>query len=285
MSITTAEILDRIAELRARQEEFCVVTVVRTENATSAKAGAKAVVTKDGTLHGFIGGTCVQGAVGRVAAEVLASGAPKLIRVKPKDDPAEQAPNDGIELHGNACPSGGTVELFVEPMLMAPRCIICGTSPVAASLVALAKVMGYRTILAAPTDQANLIEGADHYVDGYNFSGIDISADDAVVVATQGRKDRDALHAALASDAVFVAMIGSRRKAAVLQADMVERGLSAARIAALRAPAGLDIGAIEPEEIALSIIGDIVRHRRSAVRENPVPIAGQVETIQKQPVE
>ena len=285
MSTTTAEILDRIAELRARQKEFCVVTVVRTENATSAKAGAKAVVTSDGTLHGFIGGTCVQGAVRRVAREVLGSGAPKLIRVKPRDDDEEPDSSEGIELHGSACPSGGTVELFIEPMLMAPRCIICGSSPVAATLVALSKVMGYRTVLAAPADQSEEIKGADRYVDGYEFGDINISTGDAVIVATQGRRDREALYAALASDAGFVAMIGSRRKAAALEADMVDRGISAERIAELRAPAGLDIGAIEPEEIALSIIGDIVRHRRSAVRGNPVPIAGQVEAKEKQPVE
>ncbi|MBE9552843.1 MAG: hypothetical protein IMF05_05195, partial [Proteobacteria bacterium] len=148
MSITSADILDRINDLRSRNEEFCVVTVVRTANVTSAKAGAKALVTSGGEIFGFVGGGCVTGAVKRVAAQVLASGEARLIRVKPKETVVEQLDADGVELHKSSCPSGGTVEMFIEPMQMAPRCIVCGASPVAASLVALAKAMGYRTVVA-----------------------------------------------------------------------------------------------------------------------------------------
>lgn len=267
MSITSAEILDRINALRSRNEEFCVVTVVRTANITSAKAGGKALVTSGGEIFGFVGGGCVTGAVKRVAAEVLASGAPRLIRVKPKEDVVEQLDADGVELHKSSCPSGGTVELFIEPMLMAPRCIVCGASPVAASLVALAKAMGYRTVVAALEEDHVRLPGADSYIAGFELDAVNPVAGDAIVVSTQGKRDREALHAALSTDARYVSFVGSRRKAATLIAALREKGLTEQQIGRLKAPAGLDIGAIEPEEIALSIMGEIVNRRRRAVRD------------------
>ena len=261
----TTDILDRIAELRARSEDFCLVTVVRTQNATSAKAGAKAIITKSGEWIGYVGGACVQGAAERAARDALSAGAPRLIRVKPKEDVLEQLDADGVELHKSSCPSGGTVELFIEPTLTAPRCLICGTSPVAVSLLALLKAMGYRTIHAAAARQDIGPARADVNVAGYDFSHLDISARDFIIIATQGKRDREALAAALESDARFVAFVGSRRKAAALRTEIAENGLPSRRIERLRAPAGLDIGAIEPEEIAISIIGDIVQSRRSTM--------------------
>ena len=266
MSMTSADILDRINDLRSRNEEFCVVTVVRTANVTSAKAGAKALVTSGGEIFGFVGGGCVTGAVRRVAAQVLASGAPRLIRVKPKEDVVEQLDADGVELHKRSCPSGGTVELFIEAMQMAPRCIVCGASPVAASLVALANAMGYRTLVAALAEDHERAPGADSYLAGFDLAAANLLAGDAIVVSTQGKRDREALHAALATDADYVAFVGSRRKAAALKTAIREKGLAAERVERLKAPAGLDIGAIEPEEIALSIMGEIVSRRRQAMR-------------------
>jgi xanthine dehydrogenase accessory factor len=267
MSITSAEILDRINALRSHNEEFCVVTVVRTANVTSAKAGGKALVTSGGEIFGFVGGGCVTGAVKRVAAEVLAAGAPRLIRVKPKEDVVEQLDADGVELHKSSCPSGGTVELFIEPMMMAPRCIVCGASPVAASLVALARAMGYRTVVAALEEDHGRLPGADNYIAGFDLDAANPAAGDAIVVATQGKRDREALHAALSSDARYVSFVGSRRKAATLIGALREKGMPEKPISRLKAPAGLDIGAIEPEEIALSIMGEIVNRRRRAQRD------------------
>ncbi len=278
MSTTAADIANRIEELRARQEEFCVVTVVRTENATSAKAGAKAVVTRGGEIYGFVGGGCVQGAVQRVADEILTSGTPRLIRVKPKEEVVDRLDSDGVELHKSSCPSGGTVDLFMEPMLMAPRCFVCGASPVAAALIVLASAMGYRTVAAALEADHGRLAGADLYVDGFDLAPLEPKPQDAIIVATQGKRDREALQAALSTTAEYVAMIGSRRKAATLKAELSNKGISPERLGALHAPAGLDIGAIEPEEIALSIIGEIIRHRRQKLRQDEAgggPLAQQ----------
>ncbi len=248
MSPTLATTLSRIDHLRQQGEEFCVATVVRTANATSAKAGAKAVVTSDGIIHGFIGGGCVQGAVRRAALDVLKSGEPRLIRVKPKDEVGGTTDQDGTELHGSSCPSGGTVEFFLEPTRQRMRLLILGGTPVAAALRQLGEAMGFQTM-------------DNHQDEDGEPNPLDLRDRDAVVVATQGKRDRQSLERALLSNAGYVGMIGSRKKVATLL-DQIGDTVSNSRKQGLRGPAGLDLGAIEPEEIALSVLAEIVGWRR-----------------------
>jgi xanthine dehydrogenase accessory factor len=265
MSNQTRQILELMDEMRQAGRDFCAVTVVRTANATSAKAGAKAIVTDDGAVHGFVGGSCVRGAVRRAALDALAANLPRLIRVKPKEDVEAAVDVDGVELHKSSCPSGGTVDLFLEPMRQPVRLVVCGASPVAASLVPLAQSMGYHVIVAAPAERHADIPGASAYVDGFALDNLALEPCDAVVVATQGSRDREALAAALATRAGYIGMVGSRRKIGKLR-DETRHDVPPERLAALHGPAGLDIGAIEPEEIAISILGEIVRERRLANR-------------------
>jgi len=268
------DLLALMASLLQRGEEFCVATVVRTENATSAKAGAKAIVLADGTIRGFLGGGCVQGAVRRTAAAVLKDGTPRLIRVKPEDDVARATDSDGTELHRSACPSGGTVDMFVEPMRRAPRIIVCGASPVAKALADLGPRLGYRIALSAPAEDHDDFAAAEERVAGFDLTPLAVTEDDWIVVATQGKRDREALAAALGSAAAYVAFVGSRRKAATLTAQLRGQGdLGDARLARLKAPAGLDIHAIEPAEIALSILAEIVARRRAGLRQGVSPVA------------
>jgi xanthine dehydrogenase accessory factor len=263
MSLTLAATMSLIEDLRRRGEDFCLVTVIRTADATSAKAGAKAVVTREGTLHGFIGGGCVQGAATRTALAVMQAGEPRLIRVRPKD--RQDGDAEGLELHDSHCPSGGTVDLFLEPMLQRTRIVICGTSPVATTLARLARSIGYETVVAAPAADHARIAEADRRVDGFDLSGIDLRAQDAVVVATQGRRDREALKAALLSPASYVGMVGTRAKIGKLLERLAGDVPEALR-RRLHGPAGIDIGAIDPEEIALAILGEIVQERRRPQR-------------------
>jgi len=264
MSITLQQTLALMERLRGAGDEFCVVTVVRTADATSAKAGAKAVVTADGTLHGFVGGGCVTGATCRVALEVLAQNAPRLIRVRPGEQITGPVDADGVEQHRSGCPSGGTVELFLEPFRQQRRMVVCGTSPVAAAIARLAADTGYRVVCATRGGDA-APDGAHEHHGSFALQPLALTAQDAVVIATQGRGDRDALAAALASPAGYVGMVGSRRKVRVLL-ERLDPPPPESRLAALHAPAGLDIGAIEPEEIALAILGEVVRVRRHAVK-------------------
>jgi xanthine dehydrogenase accessory factor len=269
------KVLDLIGRLRQSGEDFCVVTVLRTAAATSAKAGAKAVVTREGNVHGFIGGGCVQGAVRRVGLEVIERGEPRLIRVKPNEDVKQEVDVDGVELHKSACPSGGTVDLFFEPMRQAPRIVICGTSPVALTLARLAAAMGYQAIVAAPAAELDVLEEDCQTWPGYDLGGLKIAGRDAIVVATQGKGDRAALKCALTSDAGYIGMVGSRTKIGKLTGQFTAE-VPAERIAALHGPAGLAIGAIDPEEIALSILSEIVQERRGAVKTG---VAADVDAI------
>ena len=271
MSKTITETFALIDSLRDRGEDFCLVTIVRTADATSAKAGAKAVVTIDGALHGYVGGACVTTAVKRVALEVLQAGAPKLIRVKPKEAVLEAVDVDGVDLYKSSCPSGGTADIFLEPMCHRPRLIICGASPVAMTLEKLSLAMGYETILAAHSNEnrtanENRTEGSEsRFHAGFDFSDLPLHSRDAIVVATQGVRDREALKAALTSDAGYVGMVGSHKKIAALM-SAIDLDLTHAQKARFHGPAGLRIDAIDPEEIALSILSEIVKVRREAIR-------------------
>ena len=250
------------ARLRAAGKSFCVATVVRSRAATAAKAGAKAIVAADGEIFGFIGGGCVAAAARRAAAAALAENAARLIRVKPGDEVFAAVDEDGVELHKSGCPSRGSIDLFIDPMHLPPLLAIFGSSPVAQDLAALAVCAGLRARLACGDNLPAAVEIA---ADSESLLA-GIGARDFVVVATQGEGDLSALKSALASAAGYAAMVASPAKARFLRAALLESGVAAARVAALHAPAGIHIHAIEPAEIAISILAEIVRWRRAAAR-------------------
>lgn len=254
--------LDLIESLRRNGQSFCVATIVRTKHATSAKPGAKAVVTEDGQLHGFLGGACVTGAVRKEGLAALETAEATMIRVRPKDEVIAPVDADGTTLHKSSCPSGGTVEIFLEPMKATRRLIVLGASPIALTLIDLAKAIGYRTVLGAADLAADPPENADVFFEKMADAAADAGPGDALVLSTQGRRDREALRAALASKAGYLGMVASRAKFQALARDMAKDGDLARRLDDMHAPAGLDIQAVEPEEIALSIMGQIVQMRR-----------------------
>jgi len=271
MSEEREDIIDCMARMKGDGQPFALATVVRTEDATAAKAGAKAVIRADGSVVGWIGGGCTQGAARKAAGQALLDGRPRLVRVYPKDRSPDGMEAEGVELHKSSCPSGGTIELFVEAILPRPCLIVAGASPTALALASLGRRSGFAVSVAAlPEDQANITE-ADARIVGFDLSGAVRVDTSFVVVATQGKRDREALAAALACGAPYVAFVGSRRKAATLKAAMIDQGLPAERVAGLHAPAGLDIGAATPEEIALSILAEITQERRKATRLESAP--------------
>lgn len=273
------DIIDCMARMKGDGQPFALATVIRTEDATAAKAGAKAVVRADGTVVGWVGGGCTLGAVRKAAAQTLSDGRARLIRVHPKERLAEGPAETGIELHKNACPSGGTVEVFIEPILPRPALIVAGGSPVARALADLGRRGGFAvTVAALPEDQPGFAE-ADARIEGFDLTQVLGIATGYVVVATQGKRDREALSAALSCGAPYVAFVGSRKKAETLRAAMVQMGVPADQVDSLRAPAGLDIGAATPEEIALSILAEIVQERRLVAR-SARPPAVQVEEVE-----
>jgi xanthine dehydrogenase accessory factor len=238
-----------------------VVTVVRTADATSAKAGAKALVTASGEILGHIGGGCVLGAVRNAAAQALKSGAVATIRVKPARDVISAFDTDGTPLHKSGCPSGGTIELLIEPYAPPPAVVVAGASPVAVAIGRIAHVTGYRVLHAARAEDHGLIAQAALVVDGFDLAPLDLTPQDFIVIAAQGKGDLEALRAALLSPATYVAMVASSRKAQTLLGRLRAEGIDEALLARLKSPAGLDLGGVDPEEIAVSVIAEIVQTR------------------------
>ena len=265
------EVMELVARLKGAEQAFVLATVVRTVSVTAAKAGAKAIIRPDGTIvAGWIGGGCARGAVLKAARDALADGAPRMVSVQPENlltelgvKPGEN--RDGVRFAQNMCPSKGTMDVFVEPVLPHPSLVILGASPVAMSLATQARQLGYHVTLAAPS--ADLVDtpDADTLIDSFELGELH-QARRFVVVSTQGKGDEAALRAALATEAAYHAFVGSRRKMAALREKLIAEGVEPKAIDRIKAPAGLDLGAITPEEIAMSILAEITIERRRGQR-------------------
>ncbi|MBL4667175.1 MAG: XdhC family protein, partial [Sneathiella sp.] len=179
--VTSRKTLDLIEKMRGQGKNFCIATVLRTADSTSARAGAKAVVTPEGDLHGFVGGGCVTGAVRRAALHSMQTGQPEMIRVKPKDMVVTNTDIDGVQLHKSSCPSGGTVDVFLEPMKAARTLVICGCSPIAQSILAVASSLDADVVVAALPEDHDKMVGAVQYLDGFNLGGLELQNQDAVI--------------------------------------------------------------------------------------------------------
>ncbi|AXT27869.1 XdhC family protein [Ruegeria sp. AD91A] len=251
--ILSSDLAEAAQELRDKDEPFAFATIVRTAGSTAAKPGAKALLSADGTiLQGWLGGGCTRGAVKRAALQALQDGTPQLVSVAPEDLLAEKGVAAGDEVDGtrfarNGCPSRGTVDIFIEPCLPSPQLVVMGASPVAQALSALAPQFHW-SVSSTP------VQGKPHQ-------------QCFVVVATQGQGDLDALKAALNTQPTYVAFVGSRRKYTSLAEKLGADGFEQAAIDGVKAPAGLNLGAVTPEEIALSILAQLVQDRRAAVKQ------------------
>jgi xanthine dehydrogenase accessory factor len=262
------DVLDIISTRKAAGEPFALATVVRTVAATAAKAGAKAVILPDGSIsEGWIGGGCARAAVLKAAKDALVDGKSRLVSVQPPDLLADHGVQAGDEQEGvrfakNLCPSQGTMDIFVEPVLPRPQVVVCGSSPVAVAIADLAKRANFAVTVCAPAAEQAAFDQADRRIEGYALP-VEEAGARYVVVSTQGRGDEAALLAALAVDVDYIGFVGSRKKAEALRQTLSQRNVPAERLAKLKAPAGLDLGAITPDEIAISILAEIVAVRRS----------------------
>ena len=265
------EVMDLVAQMKAAEEAFVLATVVRTVSVTAAKAGAKAIIRPDGTIvAGWIGGGCARGAVLKAAREALADGEPRMVSVQPENlleelgvKPGEM--REGVRFASNMCPSKGTMDIFVEPVMPHPSLVIFGASPVAMSLATQARQLGYHVTLAAPAADVAVAPDADVVGDGFALGELN-QARRFIVVSTQSKGDEAALRAAIATDAEYRAFVGSRRKMTALRETLVAPGIDPAALDRVKAPAGLDLGAITPEEIAMSILAEITVERRRGQR-------------------
>jgi xanthine dehydrogenase accessory factor len=233
----------RADELRAARTPFVVATVVRAQRPTSVHSGDAALVLGDGTIEGFVGGACAEQSVRLHALRALETGEALLLRILPGDDDAPEPDPPARVTVQNPCLSGGSLEIFLEPMLAPPRVMVVGETPIADAVVRLGSELDLATEQTWPGDDLEPAEG-----------------DLAVVIAAHGRDELRALRRALEADVPYVGLVASRVRGEAVRAELRAEGVDADR---LETPAGLDIGARTPEEIALSILARIVAVRRS----------------------
>jgi xanthine dehydrogenase accessory factor len=260
------DVLSLAAELSARGEPFVLATVVWRRSPSSGKEGATALITPDRRVRGWLGGACAEPTVVREALRALDEGFPRLMFLGPPEELAGHE-RDGVVTVPIACQSEGALEVYVEPVLPQPQLVAIGRSPAATTLAALADGLGWRS---AVIDEGG--DPADHPGAGRVFTTLDLAevgVDDRsyVVVATQGHYDEDALERALATPAAYVGLVASRKRAAAVLGYLHDRGMSEETLARVHAPAGLDLGHVATDEIAVAILAEIVQLRASGMLE------------------
>ena len=246
----------RAQELAAERAPFVVATVVRVERPASVEPGSTGLVQADGTIDGFIGGHCAQHSVRLHALEAMESERPVLLRIVP-DGPAEPIREEGSVTVTNTCLSGGALEVFLEPVLPAPRVLVAGDSPIVAALRKLGADVGLEMVAAQDITDGVLVP-----------SGADLG----LVVAAHGTDEVGTLRAGLEAGVRYVGLVASPRRGATVVEELRAEGVREELLAGLDTPAGLDIGARTPAEVALSILARIVEVRRAAA-EAPVNAA------------
>jgi len=252
----------KAAELAAHGKAFAVAIVVRVDGSSSARRGSKAIIDADGKLLlGWIGGGCAESAVRNEALRCLELGQPLVITLDMTD-----------ELLGVGMPCGGKMDVYIEPVMPKPELLIAGHGRIAETLAALAHLLGFRIVVNDPgADQASFPQAERVVAEDFDLNQTPVGCNTYVVIATQHKNDHRWLQKALDGDAAYVALVASQHRANLVLDYLGAEGVPAGKLARVFAPAGLDLGAATPEEIALSIMSQIVALRRGG-RSGPLHV-------------
>ncbi|MGH7469548.1 MAG: XdhC family protein [Longimicrobiales bacterium] len=278
-----ADLLLLASQLVKRGQPFALATVVRREAPSSAHVGDTGLVTHDGAFHGWVGGSCAQPTVVREALAALADHKSRLIALSPAPE-LDRRP--GVTPVAMTCLSGGSLDIFIEPVLPAPRLLVFGVSPIARALVRLGKSLGYTVDAIDPLADAATFPEADRVFAATELQSlVDANASWlCAVVATMGQWDEDAVRAALALEPDYLGVVASRTRYAQIRPLLEEDGINKEVLSAIRNPAGLNINAERPEEIALSILAEIIRSKNSAPSK-PLPVMASPEPSPAQAID
>lgn len=241
-------------ELEAAREPFAIVTVVRSEKPTSALPGAKAIINSTGKMFGFVGGQCTQSQVVSEALQCIETGKSKLVLISP--DMEQQDRNRGITVLPMTCQSGGTVELFIEPKLPRRPLVVIGDSPIAKAISQLAQHM--------EEFQVHHLYMDDDSPEKFKKNLQEILTPRAyVVVATMGLYDELSITALQDIELAYLGLIASPKRKNKVMEYLQAEGASEEFCSFISAPAGLDLGAIYPTEIAITVLAEIIQHKNS----------------------
>jgi xanthine dehydrogenase accessory factor len=260
------DVVDRAAELRRRGETFAVATVVRVEPPTSAQAGDKAVITADGKLWGWVGGSCSEGLVRREALVAMGDAQPRLVKIAPDESPDHQP---GVVSHLSTCPSAGRLDVFIDPQLPRPLLLVVGDTPAAHTLIKLGATIGYSTCAMHPGALPSDFPEANMVLASLDFAAAEPNASTWAVVATMGHYDEDAIEALLRYDVAYIGLVASRRRAATVLGVLQGRGIRG--LERVRRAADSSVGGSQ-EEIALATLAEIAAERHAHQRRYAIPV-------------
>jgi len=234
------QIIEKASELARKGERFALATVVWRQGPSSGHQGARAIITEDGEIHGWIGGACAEPVVIREGQKVIAEGEARLLLLGPADEFGHVP--EGMVVVPMACQSEGAMQLYVEPVQSSPHLVVVGHSPMASTLVDLAAVLGWRAEL----------------IDSDSFKKATVSRDAVVVVATQGHDDEDTLEHAIRAKPAFAGLVASHKRGDAVVGYLRDRGVSEDLLERVHVPVGLDLGHTSHTEIAVAILAELV---------------------------
>jgi len=255
------DIEDERANLHAEEKPFVIATVVAYKSPQSAKPGSKAIIKDDGSIDGWIGGGCVQPIVLREAKKALETGKPRLVSISP-----ESAHGDwkGVESYQMTCEGGGSLEIYLEPVLPKPELLIIGNSPIAQIVAGLGKLLDFNICVADPAANLERFPEAKLVLTDLEAARNRIGPESYVLIATMGTGDEEGLLAAVGTNPKYLGLVASKQKAKGLFQYLREKGTKAEELDGVRCPAGLELGGETLPEIALSVMAEITQLRRSA---------------------
>jgi xanthine dehydrogenase accessory factor len=270
------ELLEQVSTLKSQDKPFVLATVIACRPPTSAKPGAKAVIQADGSFYGWVGGSCAQPLVIQQSLQVLQQGRAQVIVLAPRPEEVDFG-LEGVVPISMTCQSEGTLAIFLEPFLPKPRLLVIGHSPTARSLVTLGHATGFHVSACDPSATKELFPDASALIQDLPALGGHLGPRSYVVVATMGHYDEEALEQVLTSGASYVGLVASPRRGRAVIEYLQGKGISSGALEKVKYPAGLDIGAETPEEIALSILTEIVQKMRS--EQDGTLLASETQTV------
>src|SRR5258705_795353 len=262
-----SDIVNQAGQLRDEEQPFVLATVVAYKSPQCGKAGSKAIIHSDGTVSGWVGGGCVQPIVLREAKKALQTGKPKLLSISP--DPAHEDWK-GVESYRMTCEGGGSLEIYLEPVLPKPELVIVGCSPVAQIISGLGQLLDFKVCLADPKANKEQFPGVELLLTDLRLVRGGINESSFVGVATMGNCDEEGLEAVVGTNPKYLGLVASERKASSLFEYLRDSGVADEQIALIKCPAGIELGGETLPEIALSVMAEITQVRRAGAAE-PTP--------------
>ncbi|NNL49005.1 MAG: YHS domain-containing protein [Acidimicrobiia bacterium] len=248
--------LELAARLASGRTPFVLATVIWRRGPSSGHMGSKAVIATDGSITGWLGGACAEPTVIKQALDALVEGTPRLLQLGPPEEFGDRHDEDAVAVP-MACESDGAMEVYLEPVVPEPSLVVIGKSPGAETLAQMGALLGWRAVLIDDGGEAHSLDAVEVHVT-LDLEALAIGERDFVVVATQGHYDEKALEAALATSAGYVGLVASRKRAAAVFEFLRGSGISDEALARIHAPAGLDLGSLPNDQIAVAVLAEMV---------------------------